>query len=184
VRILPAAAAAVFLLAAADREEKIAVPGEEGRVKSSAAVRAERRLYDGAPPVIPHRSFGADCVSCHRSEGVEVPGVGYSPPNPHEATRGMSAMSRCRQCHVFAETDEVFVENEFAGLRQDLRRGERFAGNSPPVIPHRVFMRENCLACHAGPAAREEVRTSHPERVRCRQCHVEQATTAEFARES
>ena len=33
-------------------------------------------------------------------------------------------------------------------------------------------MRENCAACHDGPGAREEIRTSHPERTRCRQCHV------------
>jgi cytochrome c-type protein NapB len=41
-------------------------------------------------------------------------------------------------------------------------------------------MRENCAACHAGPAAREEIRTSHPERTRCRQCHVEVTARSEF----
>ena len=25
--------------------------------------------------------------------------------------------------------------------------------NAPPVMPHPVFMRENCVACHSGPAA-------------------------------
>jgi cytochrome c-type protein NapB len=44
-------------------------------------------------------------------------------------------------------------------------------------------MRENCTACHDGPAAREEIRTPHPERVRCRQCHLTVATTATFERE-
>jgi predicted CXXCH cytochrome family protein len=33
-------------------------------------------------------------------------------------------------------------------------------------------MRENCAACHVGPGAREEIITTHPERTRCRQCHV------------
>jgi cytochrome c-type protein NapB len=33
-------------------------------------------------------------------------------------------------------------------------------------------MRENCAACHSGPGARAEIITTHPERVRCRQCHV------------
>ena len=157
--------------------------GEPTR-KTSAEARAERRLYDGAPPVIPHVLLGADCVTCHGGEGIEVPGRGFAPPSPHETTAGISATSRCRQCHVFAETDELFVGNGFAGLRQDLRRGRRMADNSPPVIPHRVFMRENCSACHDGRAAREEIRTPHPERTRCEQCHVEQSTTEEFVRES
>ena len=39
---------------------------------------------------------------------------------------------------------------------------------------------ETCAACHTGEAAREEIRTSHPERVRCRQCHLERVTTREF----
>ena len=43
---------------------------------------------------------------------------------------------------------------------------------SPPVIPHGLQMRENCLACHAGSAAPKEIKVSHPTRVNCRQCHV------------
>ena len=150
--------------------------------KSPADVRAERRLFDGAPPVIPHEPFGADCGSCHGVQAIEVPGVGLSPPSPHEKTQGLSAMSRCTQCHVFQPGTEEFVANDFDGLRQDLRKGKRLADNSPPVIPHRVFMRENCVACHSGPAAREEIRTPHPERDRCQQCHVEQITTSTFSR--
>jgi hypothetical protein len=41
-------------------------------------------------------------------------------------------------------------------------------------------MRENCAACHTGPAAREEIRTTHPERIRCRQCHVPVGSRTEF----
>jgi cytochrome c-type protein NapB len=113
---------------------------------------------------------------------MAVEGLGFAPASPHEATRGMSAMSRCRQCHVERHTDILWRESAFAGQRQDLRRGRRQHPMAPPVIPHPVFMRENCSACHAGAAAREEIRTSHPERVRCRQCHVEQRTTAVFQR--
>ena len=148
--------------------------------KSDAAVRAERRLFDGAPPVIPHEPFSAGCVSCHNIEGVAVEGVGFSPPSPHEQTSGMSAMSRCRQCHVFRQGADQFVANSFVGLRQDLRAGRRLNRLSPPVIPHQVQMRENCAACHTGPAAREAIRTTHPERVRCRQCHVEQVADGLF----
>ena len=155
--------------------------------KTSAVERAERRLFDGAPPVIPHDPLGAACVSCHNQEGVEVPNLGYAPPSPHAGygaveTAGMSAISRCRQCHVFQQTDAVFVANGFEGLRQDLRRGRRLNALAPPVIPHRVFMREACLACHDGPAAREAIRTSHPERERCLQCHLEQNLTTPFDR--
>ena len=74
----------------------------------------------------------------------------------------------------------MFVANAFVGLRQDLRKGQRLTDYSPPVIPHKTFMRENCTACHTGPAAREEIRTPHPERARCRQCHVAVTTLATF----
>jgi cytochrome c-type protein NapB len=169
--VLLAGAALLAVVAAKDEVEK-----------SSAAVRASRRAYDGAPPVVPHGKLGADCRNCHTGVGIEVPGVGYSPPNPHGATAGLSDRARCEQCHVYAETDGVFRASGWAGMLQDLRAGRRWSGGSPPVIPHRVFMRENCAACHTGAAAREEIRTSHPERIRCVQCHVEQVVTTGFAR--
>ena len=50
--------------------------------------------------------------------------------------------------------------------------GIGMAPASPPTIPHTLQLRENCLACHGGAASRVEIRTSHPERPRCRQCHV------------
>jgi hypothetical protein len=54
---------------------------------------------------------------------------------------------------------------------------------SPPPIPHALQMRENCRACHAGPGAVSGLRTTHPERVTCRQCHGLAAPPAEaFAR--
>lgn len=159
---------------------QVAVPGIEGATKTAAKLRAERRLYDGAPPVIAHGPMGADCTGCHTLEGMAVEGLGFAPPAPHEKTLGLSAMSRCEQCHVFRKTDEVFVESEFTGLEQNLRHGRKLNQLAPPVMPHKSFMRENCIACHSGPAAREEIRTPHPERARCRQCHVEQKATDEF----
>ena len=142
--------------------------------KTAAVERATRRLFDGAPPTIPHAALGAACVSCHHEEGVAVEGLGFSPPSPHEATEGMSAVARCEQCHVYRQTDRVWIESRFVGLPQDLRRGSRLFDGAPPTLPHGKLMRENCRACHSGPAAREEIRTDHPERVRCEQCHVEQ----------
>jgi len=174
----------LLLLAACGRGEpaSVAVPGRPGASKSAALVRAERRAYDGAPPVVPHQDFRMTCTGCHKEDGLSLPDVGFAPPMPHELTRGLSAMSNCRQCHVFQRTFGLFRSSTFAGLRQDLRRGRRFHDFAPPVLPHPVFMRENCLACHTGPAAREEIRCSHPERPRCLQCHVPRQTTEEFAR--
>jgi len=151
--------------------------------KSSAADRADRRAFDGAPPVRPHESFGMACVQCHNREGREVEGVGFAPPSPHESTAGLSALSNCAQCHVARATDTTWRDNEFVGVPQDLRSGRRATRGAPPVMPHRVFMRENCQACHTGEAAREEIRTSHPERGRCVQCHVEQNTNEVFSGE-
>ena len=165
-------------------EGVVEVPGTDGALKTAASLRAERRAFDGAPPVIPHTNFGMDCTACHNTTGMEVTDVGFAPPSPHESTQGMSALSRCSQCHVFATTEEVFVGNAFAGLRQDLRRGERLNPLAPPTRPHSSFMRENCTACHSGPAAREEIRTSHPERAQCVQCHVPVTTRTSFARDS
>ncbi len=149
--------------------------------KNSAAVRAARRAYDGAPPVVPHADLGMTCTECHNERGMEVGDIGFAPPTPHEITAGMNALSRCRQCHVFQQTDAVLVANNFVALRQDLRRGPRLHPLAPPTIPHKTFMRENCTACHSGAAAREEIRTPHPERARCRQCHVPTLTRAEFS---
>ena len=178
---LPTLALSLFLIAGCSQDRPmVEVPGTEGRLKSEAGERATRRAYDGAPPVIGHEDFGIECVGCHDDQGVEVPEVGFAPPMPHAETAGLAESSRCRQCHVFRVTDAVFVASTFEGLSQDLRHGARQHGNAPPTIPHKVFMRENCAACHTGPAAREEIRTSHPERTRCRQCHVEVVTRASF----
>lgn len=185
-RVPAAIAAALFLaLAACNRDEAPASGGRTASAKpakSAAADRALRRAFDGAPPVIPHAPMGANCTSCHNERGVEVPGVGFAPPSPHEATSGMSAMSRCQQCHVFRNEKAEFVTNSFAGLLQDLRKGERLYPGAPPVVPHPTFMRENCLACHSGPAAREEIRCSHPERSRCLQCHASPGDAPAFVR--
>ena len=170
---------AVAVLAGACSSDWVSMDG--GGSKSSATVRAARRAYDGAPPVAPHEDFGMGCVQCHNLRGIEVPDVGFAPPSPHELTDGMSAMSRCRQCHVRQQTTAVFAASTYVPLRQDLRSGQRLNPLSPPVMPHKLLMRENCSACHTGVAAREEIRTSHPERERCAQCHVPQTTRSVFS---
>lgn len=149
--------------------------------KTTAWIRAERRAFDGAPPVIPHEKLGASCTACHSKTGIQFGEMGFAPPMPHESS-DTGRFSRCEQCHIYVQTQEIFVENTFVGLRQDLRKGRRLNELAPPVLPHPVFMRENCMACHTGPAAREEIRCTHPERVRCLQCHVPVTDTNEFER--
>lgn len=156
--------------------EQEPVPGRSDAAKSVPVVRAERRAYDGAPPTIPHQAQGADCPTCHTRVGVAVEGLGFAPASPHEQTVGLGMSSRCRQCHVPATTNDVWVESEFLGEPQNLEPGPRMYALAPPTIPHPTFMRENCLACHDGAAAREAIRTSHPERTACRQCHAERVT--------
>ena len=147
---------------------------------TSHIVRATRRQYVGAPPVVPHPPLSGDCVTCHTPEGSHKPPLGFAPANPHSSTPGMSQDARCRQCHVFRMTDTLFVESELVPSALTRTTGARAYATAPPVIPHSLMMRDNCLACHAGPAARPEIRCSHPERTRCVQCHMKHTHAPEF----
>jgi nitrate reductase cytochrome c-type subunit len=106
------------------------------------------------------------------SIALRVPGVGIAPPNPHLRTPGLSSASRCQQCHVFKNANDVLIASTFVPLTQELHKGERLYATAPPVIPHGYFMREDCAACHAGAAARPETLCTHPERLNCLQCHA------------
>ena len=143
-----------------------------GTKLTPSTVRAERRAYDGAPPVIPHEPLSAACTSCHTSTGMQIPSQGFAPANPHVSTSQAAATDNCRQCHLFQTTKQHFAKSNFEPLRQDLKPGERLFLGAPPVIPHPTFMRENCQSCHTGAAARPEIRCTHPERANCTQCHV------------
>jgi hypothetical protein len=177
---LAALALALHLACASDGQP--GQPAAGPSAKSSARVRAARRAYDGAPPVIPHAPMGASCASCHNQHGIAVGDLGFAPPSPHELTAGIGATARCQQCHVYQTTTGLFAESTFVGFAQDLRPGRRLYADAPPTLPHATFMRENCTGCHSGPAARDEIRTPHPERLRCRQCHVPVVTGGEFDR--
>lgn len=145
--------------------------GETLTVRTTAE-RAARRAYAGAPPVIPHPPQGQACIRCHDQVARAVPPLGLAPANPHRGTSIEARTRNCRQCHVFQRDTSVFVETQFVGLKQTGQPGDRLYPGAPPVAPHSAQLHENCLACHAGPAARPEIRCSHPERVRCRQCHM------------
>jgi cytochrome c-type protein NapB len=165
---------------AAKAMDYAAMPAESNR-KRTLAVFYARRAYPGAPPIIPHAvedhpTSGRTCLACHAGGGW-VPGFNaYAPVTPHPE------QTSCRQCHVPEETRRVFQPTGWQTVAPPALRRAAMAG-SPPPIPHSLPMRENCLACHAGPGAVDELRTSHPERAGCRQCHALGAQPAEgFAR--
>lgn len=146
-------------------------------VKRSLASYYSRRAYAGAPPSIPHKildptSWGGDsCNSCHRDGGYVEQFQAWTPVTPHPE------YASCRQCHVAVEQKTRFRETSFAGLKPAaIPKGE--LPNSPPAIPHALDLRANCVACHGGAAAVPELRTTHPERVNCRQCHAATNITA------
>lgn len=139
------------------------------------------RAYPGAPPVIPHVLVsekgigGQTCLQCHENGGYVDKFDAFAPVTPHPE------LVNCRQCHVPQTTTSVFkssnwVKADFPGLQNVALPG------APPMIPHDLNLRENCLACHAGPGAPIEIRVTHPERVNCRQCHLPLHTVEIFAR--
>ena len=140
--------------------------------------RAANRAYDGAPPTIPHavqQSAAAECMACHEA-GMTLRGHRAS-PIPHEA------MGNCLQCHVVQDGPQpgerllpdapTAAVNSFAGLTSP-EAGERAWSIAPPVVPHSTQLRERCLSCH-GPGGRDAMRSTHPDRQSCTQCHALQA---------
>ena len=87
--------AAASLGACSEQAATVPVPGIDGATKSTPDVRAKRRAYSGAPPVIPHTPFGAACAECHNARGIHVPDVGFAPPSPHETTRRAAVPRVC-----------------------------------------------------------------------------------------
>jgi cytochrome c-type protein NapB len=156
-----------------------AMPGGPNR-KRTLAVYYARRAYPGAPPVVPHavedrEASGRACLACHGDGGWAPRFLAYAPVTPHPE------LTSCRQCHVPADKPGLFRATGWQTVAPPALRGAAMPG-SPPPIPHGVEMRERCQACHAGPGAVDELRTTHPERVGCRQCHALGAPSEAFAR--
>ncbi len=140
--------------------------------RDSLAARAERRAFNGAPPVIPHpidQRSPASCLACH-ADGLVV-GDRVAPKVPHER------FESCTQCHVESRSapfePELLAENSFDGIAAPLEGSRAYAG-APPVLPHTTWMRDDCRSCH-GPLGLPGMRCSHPERLSCRQCHASSA---------
>ncbi len=149
-------------------------PNEQDKLES-LAIRASRRAFNGAPPVIPHaieRTNDAACYACH-GEGALV-GQRVANRMSH------GPLPNCLQCHVapppqpFANVEPV-VANSFVGLPAPIA-GERAFPGAPPVIPHSTWMRERCLSCHGGVVGWPGLEVTHRWRTNCVQCHASSAT--------
>ncbi|MCL4684586.1 hypothetical protein KJ059_07510 [Myxococcota bacterium] len=154
------------------------VPLEGRSIAVDLAQRATLRAFDGAPPRIPHavrQDSAAECLSCH-DQGLRIRGRLAAPMSHRELTS-------CTQCHVTDEApmpggeplpaDPRSAPNTFAG-RLPATAGPRAWEIAPPQVPHTTWMRERCESCH-GVNGRDALRTPHPDRQSCEQCHASSA---------
>ena len=142
------------------------------------ANQAQNRAYPGAPPTIPHpvedeQHIADDCLVCHRNGGYAPIYKRYAPVTPHPD------FSNCRQCHVPQRTQQDFRPTHWQAAAYP-KLNQRMTPTSPPVIPHRIQLREHCQSCHVGPGALAEIKVSHPHRTNCQQCHVVQINGVVF----
>lgn len=142
--------------------------------------RPSRRAFFSAPPVIPHKMGQTDreCLSCHET-GREYKG-NQTPLTPHPE------FVNCRQCHVrslppdYVGKPKTTVKNSWQGL-EDPGKGTRQSDYTPPTIPHRLFLRENCSSCHHPDAVATPILSrEHSQRTNCRQCHVLMDSNLDF----
>lgn len=153
------------------------------------------RAYPGAPPRIPHGFTGDEfrtgtCNTCHERGGFSPRFGAYAPVTPHpdmpaclqchvgrDEVTGVSLPDLdpntvCRQCHAPGATARWMEASVDWRPLAWTTPAPRSALAGAPSIPHELFFRGNCLACHSGPAAVAEIRTAHPEWGNCRQCHA------------
>lgn len=141
--------------------------------------RVQRRAFDGAPPTIPHAINYRDvrsCSACHSQDANVIVAGKRAPAMSHPY------MASCTQCHAPASglafavrsgTTGLVVENKFRGNKRS-GKGQRAYPGAPPTVPHRIWMRQNCMSCH-GPGMPNAIVTSHPQRSNCLQCHAPNA---------
>ena len=152
--------------------------------QQAADKRAERRAFDGAPPVIPHaveQRSAAACLSCH-GQGQWIDNA-FAPIMSHESRRD------CLACHVeqssrLQSAPQPLPVGGSSWMGRTSSRGDRAQPLGPPTIPHTpqqiAWARENCLSCH-GPNGRPGLAftadsTAHRDsttNARCLSCHVQ-----------
>ena len=153
-------------------------PNEQDKLRS-LAIRASRRAFNGAPPVIPHaidRTNDAACYACH-GEGALI-GERVANRMSH------GPLANCLQCHAapppqpFANFENE-VANSFVGLPAP-NAGPRAFEGAPPAIPHSTWMRQRCLSCHGGVVGWPGLEVTHRWRTNCMQCHATSAKLEQF----
>jgi cytochrome c-type protein NapB len=150
---------------------------EEQRLEAIAQ-RQSRRAFDGAPPVVPHpipQDSTAACLACHGNGMAIKDRVAPKISHAHYGS--------CTQCHVPAQTGPritseptllaALSDNVFSGAVAPTK-GERAWAGAPPTIPHSTLMRSDCNSCH-GLTGLYGLRTPHPDRQNCVQCHAPNA---------
>lgn len=130
--------------------------------------RAMLRAFYTAPPVIPHEVESEDakkCLECHLNvTRLEDDRIAMQTPHPE--------FSNCMQCHVRGQRNSFdSSRSQWQGLEEP-RQGDRWFTLSPPTVPHRIYLRENCLSCHGPQNPDTRLRTTHPHRTSCLQCHI------------
>lgn len=148
---------------------------DEQQIQAIKLQRQTRRAYDGAPPVIPHpidQQHTAACLACHQN-GKQI-GERYATKISHPV------YTNCTQCHVEQQIQvastlrkPILADSNFNGWLYTVSGSRAWIG-APPTIPHRTLMRENCVSCH-GNNGSAPIRTSHPWRTQCSQCHAPDA---------
>jgi len=145
-------------------------PGTPEQRAQAVASRKTHRAYDGAPPTIPHEIDQREvpgCLACH-GEGMKLANR-VAPKISHEAYQS------CTQCHVVGDSPRPLAQykdtprNGFVGLAST-GNGARAWPGAPPTMPHPTLMRTDCASCH-GAKGLPGLRTSHPDRQNCQQCH-------------
>lgn len=145
---------------------------EPGDKQLALAERAHNRAFNGAPPTVPHpvdQMSTASCIACH-TEGAKTVSLRI----PRMSHKFLAA---CTQCHVESNPRHMpaatFRKNHFAGLEAPTAGPRSFTG-APPQIPHTTWMRSDCMSCH-GYVGLQGLRTTHPWRHNCQQCHAPSA---------
>lgn len=140
-------------------------------------LRESRRAFYGAPPVVPHaidQQNSVSCLVCHGKRTqvgrVSVPQISHP------------AYTNCLQCHAagagpapaWAASPPVKaspkLDNSFLGATAPVGASRAYSG-APPVIPHAVWMRQNCVSCHSAGGS-SAIKPEHAERQNCLQCHA------------
>lgn len=152
-----------------------------GQKEFALAMRKRNRAFNGAPPTVPHpidQQSAQACIACHtngiQTETLRIPRMSHQ------------FLENCTQCHVENSPQHtpatLFRETTFEGLPAPTA-GPRAYEGAPPQIPHSTWMRVDCMSCH-GPTGLHGIRSTHPWRQNCQQCHAPSSTLDQIPIES